>query len=160
MKKLTVILLCLLAAVALTACNSKSSAASGEQLPNPIVDCDTLADAAKLTGFELTAPDALDGYDTRTVQAIDNKLIQVAYTSGEHKLLIRKAAGEDDISGDFTAYDETGTVTVGSLSVLMKGEKGMVSVATWADGGYTFAVEAQDIPMTTDAISALIETIQ
>jgi len=43
---------------------------------------------------------------------------------------------------------------------LMKGEKGMVSVATWADGDSTFAVDAQDMPMTTDAMSAMIEKIQ
>jgi hypothetical protein len=42
----------------------------------------------------------------------------------------------------------------------MKGENGMVSVATWTEDGSTYAVEAQDIPMSTDAMSAIIEKVQ
>jgi len=158
-KKLTAIFFCILALAAFTACKSTSASGSG-QLPNPIVNYDTLADAAKVTGFELAAPDAVDGYDTRAIQVVADKMMQVTYAKGEDQLLIRKAAGTDDISGDYTAYAESNTVMVGSLSVLMKGEKGMVSVATWADGGYAFAVDAQDIPMTADAMSALVKEVQ
>ncbi len=160
MKKFAAIFFCALAVFAFTACKNTGATASGEQLPNPIVSYDTLADAAKVTGFELAAPDAVDGYDTRTIQVVDDKMIQVTYTKGEDQLLIRKAAGAGDISGDYTEYAENNTVPVGSLSVLMKGEKGMVSVATWADGDSTFAVDAQDIPMATDTMSAMIEKIQ
>ncbi len=159
MKKLITILFCLLAAAAFTACNSTSASGSG-QLPNPIVEYETLAAAAKVTGFELAVPGSVDGYDTRTVQVVGGEMMQVTYTSGEQKLLIRKAAGGDDISGDYNTYAETNTVAVGSLSVLMKGENGMVSVATWADGGNTFAIDAQDVPLTTDAASALARQIQ
>ncbi len=159
MKKLIAMLFCLLAAAAFTACNSTSASGSG-QLTNPIVEYETLADAAKVTGFELAVPGSVDGYDTRTVQVVSGEMMQVTYTSGEQKLLIRKAAGQDDISGDYNTYAETNTVAAGSLSVLMKGENGMVSVATWTDGGNTFAIDAQDVPLTTDAASALARQIQ
>ena len=42
----------------------------------------------------------------------------------------------------------------------MKGENGMISVAVWTDGGYTYAIDAQDVPMDVDAITALIGNVQ
>ena len=91
---------------------------------------------------------------------MDNKMTQIIYTKADKNLLIRKQAGSDDISGDYSQYTETNTAALGSLQVTMKGEDGMVSVAVWTDGGYTFAVDTQDVPMDVDAITALIGTIQ
>lgn len=160
MKKLIAIILCGLTVCSLSACTSKHATNGNAEIPNPFVDCATLADAAKLTGFDITVPDSIDGYDTRTIQVMDDKMIQVIYAKGENSLLIRKAAGSDDISGDFSKYSETNTVALGSIQVIMKGENGMVSVATWTDGGNTYAIDAQDVPMTADTISALIGSVQ
>ena len=160
MKKLIAIILCGLTVCSLAACTGKPATSGNAEIPNPFVDCATLADAAKLTGFDITVPDSIDGYDTRAIQVMDNKMIQVIYDKGENSLLIRKAAGSDDISGDYSEYSETSTVALGSLQVTMKGENGMVSVATWTDGGNTYAIDAQDVPMDVDAITALIGNVQ
>ncbi len=42
---------------------------------------------------------------------------------------------------------------------MMKGEKGMVSVATWMDQEYSFAIDAQDSPMSSEEVSTLIESV-
>ena len=160
MKKWIAIILCGLSVCSLAACASKSATGGNAEIPNPFVDCATLADAAKLTGFDIVVPDSIDGYDTRTIQVMDNKMIQVIFTKGENSLLIRKQAGSDDISGDYSEYVETNTVTLGSLAVTMKGENGMVSVAIWTDGGYTYAVDTQDVPMSSDTIGSLIGNVQ
>ena len=160
MKKWIAIILCGLSVCSLAACASKSATGGNAEIPNPFVDCTTLADAAKLTGFDIVVPDSVDGFDTRTIQVMDNKMIQVIYTKGDNNLLIRKQAGSDDISGDYSEYAETNTVTLGNLAVTMKGENGMVSVAIWTDGGYTYAVDAQDVPMSSDTIGSLIGTVQ
>ena len=160
MKKLIAIILCGLSVCSLAACASKSATSGNAEIPNPFVDCATLADAAKLTGFDIVVPDSVDGFDTRTIQVMDKKMIQVIYSKGENNLLIRKQAGSDDISGDYNQYSETNTVTLGSLQVTMKGDNGMVSLATWTDGGYTFAIDAQDVPMDSDTIGTLIGTVQ
>lgn len=160
MKKLIAIILCGLTVCLLAACTSKPATSGNAEIPNPFVDCATLADAAKLTGFNITVPDSIGGYDTRTIQVMDNKMIQVIYSKGDNNLLIRKAVGSDDISGDYSKYSETNTVALGSLQVTMKGENGMVSLSIWTDGGNTYAIDAQDVPMTADTISALIGSVQ
>ena len=160
MKKWIAIILCGLSVCSLAACASKSATGGNAEIPNPFVDCATLADAAKLTGFDIVVPDSVDGFDTRTIQVMDNKMTQIIYTKADKNLLIRKQAGSDDISGDYSEYAETNTVTLGSLAVTMKGENGMVSVAIWTDGGYTYAVDTQDVPMSSDTIGALIGNVQ
>ncbi len=160
MKKLIAFILCGLSVCSLAACASKTATSGNAAIPNPFVDCATLADAAMLTGFDIIVPDSVDGFDTRTIQVMDNKMIQVIYTKGDNNLLIRKQAGSDDISGDYSQYSETNTVTLGTLQVTMKGENGMVCLATWADGGYMYAIDAQDVPWSSDTISALIGNVK
>lgn len=160
MKKLIAIILCGLTVYSLAACTSKNATGGNAEIPNPFMDCATLADAAKLTGFDITVPDSIEGYDTRVIQVMDNKMIQIIYAKGENSLLIRKAAGSDDISGDYSQYTEINAAALGSLQVTMRGENEMVSVAIWTDGGYTYAVNAQDIPMDVDTITALVGTVQ
>ena len=161
MKKLISLILCTLTLFSLAACGSKSTEKDNTQIPNPFVDCNTLADAAKLAGFDFIVPDTIDGYTERTIQAVDKSMIQVIYSSGEDKqLMLRKGAGSEDISGDYNTYAETNTVSVGTLKVTMKGENSLVSVATWTDGDHAYAVEAQTNPISSDAMSKLIAGIR
>ena len=133
---------------------------SGTQIPNPFVDCNTLKDAGKIAGFDVTVPDAIDGYSERTIQAIKNDLIQVLYQNGENELSIRKAVGSDDVSGDYNEYAEIKTVTVSGQQVTMKGSDGKVNIATWTDGSYTYAVRVEGKGISSNSMSSLIKTIQ
>ena len=42
----------------------------------------------------------------------------------------------------------------------MKGENAMVSVATWTNQEYSFAVDAQESPMSSEDVSKLIEGVR
>ncbi len=45
------------------------------QIANPYVDYETLADAAKAAGFDLTVPEMVDGYSgEKSIQVVDHKL--------------------------------------------------------------------------------------
>ncbi|MBO6271049.1 MAG: hypothetical protein J6N19_18120 [Clostridium sp.] len=129
------------------------------QIPNPFMDYDTLADAAKAAGFELTAPDAVDGYLEKLIQVMNGSMIQIIFRDAdENRLFIRKQAGSEDISGDYNSYTEINTVSVDGRQVTMKGENGHVSVAIWTDGAYTYAVTA-DKPMAQEAMTALVSAV-
>lgn len=67
-------------------------------------------------------------------------MVQVDYTSGEAEVLIRKAASQDDPSGDYNVYDKEETVNVGDLSVTMKGNSDSMNLAVWNDGEYSYSV--------------------
>lgn len=123
------------------------------QIPNPFVDHATLEEAAQAAGFELAVPAKVSGSPQRHIQAIDNKMIQVFYGDDESEVCIRKAPGDDDISGDYNVYDQVGTVDVDGLSATMKGESGLIHLAIWTNDGYTYSILARtgmsDADMTT-----------
>ena len=89
---------------AMMGCGAAQNANAAEQeeqmigLSNPFVDADSLEDAAKIAGFDMTAPDSLDGYSGTTIQAIENDLIQVIYGELDHNIYFRKAVGTEDIA--------------------------------------------------------------
>lgn len=107
------------------------------QIPNPFVDCDTLAQAEQLAGFSLTLPADIkaDG-----ISVLSGDMIQVLCEDG---LSIRKALGDEDISGDYNTYPQVETVAVQGHAVTLKGEGDQVTVAVWTADGYTYAIHSE-----------------
>ena len=130
----------------------------GVQIANPFVDYDTLEEAAAQTGFELTVPETVEGYPERMIQVMDGAMLQVIWLNGEDRLFVRKAAGSEDVSGDYNVYSDVRTLTVGEREVTLQGEAGAYSLATWQANGYSYAVMADD-PMSAEALTALISGI-
>lgn len=123
------------------------------QIPNPFVDCDTLADAAALAGFDIIVPDSVDGYEERAITAMENDMIQVLYLHGDDQVCIRKAVGEEECSGDYNAYSEEKTVTVGDKEVTMRGNNGKVMVAVWSEGGYSYSIGVYAYTQHNDGVA-------
>ena len=130
-----------------------------QQIPNPFADCDTLDDAAKLAGFTLELPEALDAKGERTIQAIENELISVLYSGeGDAEVLVRKGAGEEDVSGDYNTYENETTAEVDGAVVTLRGNGELVNLATWVRDGHAFSLyisagaEAQEF---TDLIAGI-----
>ena len=144
------------------------------QIPNPFVDCDTLADATALAGFDIIVPDSVDGYEERAITAMENDMIQVLYLHGDDQVCIRKAVGDEECSGDYNVYSEEKTVTVGDKEVVLRGNNGKVMVAVWTEGGYSYSIGVyayaqhndgvadpeSNTGMAEDMITALIAQVQ
>ena len=65
------------------------------------MDYASLEEAVKDAGFPLTAPERIEGYDGPLVQLMSGKMLQLIFRSGDDRLIIRKAAGSEDISGNY-----------------------------------------------------------
>jgi len=131
-------------------------------MPNPFKECISLQDAEKQAGFKLTLPEKMpEGYSQNVIKTIKKEMVQVLYENGEKEILIRKAKGNDDISGDYNEYSENKTVTVGSLQISTRGNNGKVSVATWVDSEYTYSIsvgfeeEGLDATVISDMVSGI-----
>ena len=111
------------------------------QIPNPFTSCDSLDDAAAIAGFTMTMPDRLPNWIEESSIRASETMIEVVYNGRDgQQLRLRKAVGDDDISGDYTSYPQEETVTVNGREVTLKGEDGKVNVAIWQDDSYTYAV--------------------
>ena len=102
---------------------------SSTQIPNPFVECGTLAEAQDQAGFSLTLP---DGCTPEHISVLPDQMIQVLC---EDNLTIRKAVGQEDISGDYTAYPQVDTLSSHGTEVTLKGDADTVKVAVWTTEG-------------------------
>lgn len=179
MRRLIAITLCAIMALSFTACGSKSNSPSNQssavsssnsstkigegsvQIPNPFVECKTIADAEKIAGFKIAVPEKMpEGYQQHAILAIENDLIEIDYVNGKDEITIRKGKGSEDISGDYNSYKETNTLTVGNLQITTKGEGGKVNVATWVDGDYSFAANMSEKGIDIEILSDMINSIK
>ena len=133
------------------------------QIPNPFVEVKNLDEASKIAGFTLEVPETYEDYKKQVIQAIEDDMIEVIYYDEnlEHEgLHIRKAKGTDDISGDYNEYKDVETVKVGDFEIIEKGSEGNISVATWNDGTYSFAIDVAEASLTKDTIANLVSNIK
>ena len=122
-----------------------------------------LDEASKIAGFSLEVPETYEDYKKQVIQAIEDDMIEVIYydENSEHEgLRIRKAKGTDDISGDYNEYKDVETVKVGDFEIIEKGSEGNISVATWNNGTYSYAIDVAEASLTKDTIANLVSNIK
>lgn len=88
--------------VLLSGCSCENNVREGNRamVPNPFVSVDSVELAAEGAGFVFYCPSEVEGYSKKDISYIKNKLIQVVFRDGNKSILLRKAKGTDDISGD------------------------------------------------------------
>lgn len=131
-------------------------------VPNPYEIVDTLDEASKIAGFNLSVPVTYGDYKKQVIQAIEDDMIEVIYfnDTDNEGLRIRKAKGTDDISGDYNEYKDVETVKVGDVEVTEKGSDGDIAVVIWNDGTYSYAIDAGEAKLNSEAIANLIANIK
>ncbi len=142
--------------------DAKALEGENTQIPNPFVDCETMADAEKLAGFEMAVPEQIEGYEQELIQVIEGEMVQVFYVNlddKEDEILIRKGDGSDDISGNYENFAEVTTVAADDLEVTLKGNDGKVIVVVWTTGSYTFSIQV-DAGASRDEMLSLVEAVQ
>lgn len=161
MKKLFAFMLCTVLTIGLVACNAPAETKDedGTKLNSPFTECQTLEEAAGLAGFEITVPDTVSDYETRIIRAMADNMIEIIYEKEEDEVRIRKGAGSQNVSGDYNAYAESETVSVGDREVTLQGNDGTVTLATWEKGGYSYSVRAS-AGMASETIQSLTQEVE
>lgn len=149
------------------AAGTKDSAALS--IGNPWMDFSTLEEAEQSAGITIEAPDAYGSYTSLTYRAIPGETLEILYLSsgpaGQEGFRIRKSFSSDDISGDYTSYDEEKTLTLEGHDVTLRMKDGKVGSAIWSakDGDgkttYSYAVDAGQEAFTEEAMLELIRKI-
>ena len=179
MKKLIACALCAAMAFSFAACGStsadtvstkdgeKPSVSDNVQIPDPWTDCETLEEAEKLAGFDIIVPGSIEGYPDKTCRVLggDEPMIEVIFSNGSpddedgySELRIRKAPGDGDISGDYSTYAESSTLTAGEVEAEVRGNDGTISLAIWTNGGYTYSAAVSE-GVSAGTIAGIITSV-
>lgn len=120
------------------------------EISNPVSEYETLSAAQRGAGVEIEIPEGPAGYPVTCYHAIKSLgLLEIVYLDGpassadsKEGYRIRKAAGEEDISGDYNEYSEVMEQEMeDGRMVTLKGNDGAVYCMIWTDGGYSYAVD-------------------
>ncbi len=129
------------------------AAGTAVQLPNPMVEYETLADAEKAVGFAVSAPDALNNIDS--IFVINGTLVEVNYADGTS---LRMAKGAEDISGDYNSYSKVESFELGEFSVSVKGDGNKIQLATFHDAAYGYSLSFEN-GVSLEKVKDLISSI-
>lgn len=151
MRKFIPLLFCL---VLLTACGTTTVPDTAETDPpaavagvaNPWTEHAALADAESAVGFELSAPDHIEGYDAPIYRTLSGVMLEILYPGENGEVRIRKQAATDtvgnDISGDYNEYTEYTAISAAgeNAAITLSGNDGTFSRAIWAAGSYAYSI--------------------
>lgn len=128
-----------------------------------VEEVESMQQATELTGFTMRIPEGKAPYTEKTISVIGEDMIEVAYSKEEPFAIgysIRKARAEGDISGDFTEYSDIREVDFEGRKVTLKGKAGTYSLALWEENGFSYAVKAQEKPMTEEEILEIVKAVE
>ena len=128
-----------------------------------VEEVESMQQATELTGFTMRIPEGKAPYTVKTISVIGEDMIEVAYSKEEPFAVgysIRKAKAEGDISGDFTEYPDIREVDFEGRKVTLKGEAETCSLALWEENGFSYAVKAQEKPMTEEEILEIVKAVE
>ncbi len=129
---------------------------------NPVEEVGSMEEAAAITGFTLEISGADTAYTDESIVVYSGTMIEINFAarSGGNGYSIRKAAGSADISGDSNTYVEVRKEKINGHDVTIKGDGSHWSLAVWTSGGYSYAVSAQNNPMTLSEIMDIVSKTQ
>ncbi|WP_019911781.1 stalk domain-containing protein [Paenibacillus sp. HW567] len=129
------------------------------QLPTPFVNYDSIDAARKAAGANFAVPTELpENYKQDEIFVFNSRMAQIIYRNGEQTLYYRVSQETGDISGDYNVYESTKTVAIGNLEVTLKGNKGLVSVASWEADGFNYCLLANKA-LTAEQVQNIILSI-
>lgn len=114
------------------------------------VECASVQELSETLGFPVDDLTELPFQVERTVYtACMGELAQIDYEGEGQSASFRKAAGDADISGDFTVYADTIEWSLSGTTVTLRGDEDGYSLALWQGEGYTYSLKLScQLPQT------------
>lgn len=129
-------------------------------LVNPEIECGGFTEASGITGFELIVPEAYMNSDDTVIHVIAEKITEAVFYEGDREILcIRKAKGNDDISGDYTVYENETVLSFDQLDVTCRGDGDLWNLLMWTKDGYTYSVSTPE-GITSEEAAELVTSIK
>lgn len=124
-----------------------------------IEECTSIAELSQKAGFkvkEIPETDIPFKVNTVSYQWCWDEFAQVVYEGNNNSLTYRKAKGTEDISGDYTQYEQVLDQEINGVSITFKGTKDKYELATWVTQGYSYSINITE-STTIDILSKLIQ---
>lgn len=103
------------------------------------------AELSKKAGFPVQDIESLPFIPTSTTYSwCWDIFAEITYESSSNTAWYRKTTGTEDISGDYTDYDQIMTETINGSTVTLKGNDDSIFLAVWQKDGYSSSLNFSD----------------
>ena len=108
---------------------------------NPYQTCSSLKEASEITGYMLSVPESLLIEKETEIIVYDESITEFNVLDSEYQTIfcIRKATGDDDISGVYEIYETEKTVNINNKEIVIKGNNNLYYLAVWTNEGYSYS---------------------
>ncbi len=128
--------------------------------PYGATECADVRALSDALGFPVKTPSELPfAPEEVAYSAMFGKFAQIDYTGEGFSVCVRMTPGTEDISGDYNEYAHEETVDVNGQPVHLKGDGTSVSLSTWTDGEYAYAISAAPA-LSRDDMLRMVESMR
>ena len=100
-----------------------------------------ISEIAQKLGYSFKIPAYLpDGYKASNASLMFESLVQITYKSPQGEMTYRTEKTNEDISGDYTEYENIQSENINKTAVTLKGSKDNCSLAVWSSEGSSYSV--------------------
>lgn len=106
-------------------------------------DIETVSDIRNNLDYDFKTPQFMpENYENDSTSLLFDSLIQISYTNGDERILYRtkKNPENDDISGDYSTYEQEATESVNGVSATLKSNDNLCHTALWHDGDFAYSL--------------------
>lgn len=106
------------------------------------IEAASLQELSQLVGFPVEAVNDVQFSVTDIQYTAYGGMAEITYSGAEQSLVLRKAAGQTDPSGDYTAYAVQTMLEVDGSIVTLRGAEDGYCLAVWQDGTYSWSIRS------------------
>jgi len=157
MQKRSILVICIIAALAIVALAVALTGRSGPvnsgenkeedssvAMPNPWSEAASVQEAVEGAGLDsFTLPEVFNclakGYQGPALRFTEG-LVEAVYQDDDDRLVFRKGAGSEDVSGDFNTYPDQWEIIWKGLAIQCSGSNGEVRLGRWYFGGNAYSL--------------------
>ena len=144
-----------------------SCSSNNDQIANPWTIVDSIKEASTMTNFDFIVPEEINGNKESLVQVMNDELIEVRYGKD---IIIRKARGNEDISGDYNSYEIVKEETISYVApnatdeivLTLKGNDDTFNLITWTYFDYSYSISSNDglsLDVILDIVSSIVQSM-
>ncbi len=119
----------------------------------------SLAELDDAAGYKVKQIEAVPFQADQTQYSLTDQMAEIRYTGSTNDLTFRMQPGSGDISGDYTEYSRTQTITNNGTSITVKGNDKGYNLAVWEQDGYTYSILLQQ-PLSSDKLLEVIRSVK
>ena len=124
------------------------------------IECKSANELSQRAGFTVKDVEYIPfEIESTSYRWCGDELAEIEYVGSDNTLLYRKSVGTDDISGDYTDYEQSINENVNGRNVTIKGDKDSCFLAVWQCNGYSFSINVSQ-GVDYDSMLKMIESIE